>query len=225
MQPVAIDPSSYRPVAEANPFITEKPTVGKNEFMRLLVAQLENQNPLEPAKDTEFVAQLATFSSLEQLVDLNKRMDGVLGAQNDLVNSQALDLIGRKVLADVGGVTNLKAGKSQELVYQLPVSMASAKVEIVDSAGKVVTTFSPTDGATAGEHRVDWDGKDSNGTVLPDGKYTARVVVSDGKTEVTLKPFTLVPVDGVRFGADGLSLVSGDQAIPFASIVEIRNGE
>ncbi len=225
MQPAAIDPASYRQVTEANPFITEKPSVGKNDFLRLLVSQLENQNPLEPAKDTEFVAQLATFSSLEQLVDLNKRMDGVLGAQNDLVNSQALDLIGRKVLADIGGATHLKAGKAEELAYQLPSSMASAKVEIVDATGKVVTTITPTDGAIAGEHRVTWDGTDSNGNQLPDGAYTARVVVSDGKSELTLKPYTLVPVDGVRFGADGLSLVSGDQTIPFASIVEIRNGE
>lgn len=223
MQPVTLDPTSYRPVQAENPFLTEAPTVGKNEFLQLLVTQLENQNPLEPAKDTEFVAQLATFSSLEQLVDLNQRMDAVVASQTDMVNSQALNLIGKHVLADTDGELQLEGGVAQSIVYELPEAVSSARVEIVDGGGNVVATIVPEDGEVAGSHTVTWDGKNTDGELLEDGTFTARVVVSDGTKETTGRPFVEVPVEGIRFGADGLALVSSDRTIPFDSIIEIRS--
>jgi flagellar basal-body rod modification protein FlgD len=217
-----INPNDYRTVPEPNPFVSELPTLGKNEFLRLLTTQLENQDPLEPMKDHEFVAQLATFSSLEQLIDLNKRMDGLLTSQADLVNSQSLELIGRAVKVDTNGQIRLDADGAEPILYELPQTVARVKVEITDAAGNVVRTFEPEDGNLAGPQQVDWDGKDDDGKTLEPGSYSVRVL-AEGETGVatSIRSFTVVTVDGVRIGADGLSLVSNGRAIPFGKILEI----
>ena len=69
--------------------------LGRDEFLKLLVTKLANQDPLKPTEDTEFIGQLASFSSLEQLVQLNETIEGLTAGQSELVNAQALTLIGK----------------------------------------------------------------------------------------------------------------------------------
>jgi len=225
MQPITqtIDPNSYRVQTEQSLFETAKPDLGRNDFMQLLVAQLENQNPLEPQQDAEFVAQLATFSSLEQLVDMNSRIDSMLDGQEQLVNSQSLNLIGREVLADTGGELQVRSdGGVEAVVVDLPQDIPEARVEIYDPSGALVQTVQLGD-TSAGRHEVQWDGLDEDGNQWAPGMYGFKVIArgADG-VEQTLPGFVSVPVEGLHVGANGLAFVSGNRVMTFDEVLEIR---
>ncbi len=217
-----LDPTNYRTVSPSNPFVDRDDVLGRDDFLTLLVAQLENQDPLEPQKDTEFVAQLATFSSLEQLIDLNKRMDGVISGQDQLVNAQAMDMIGREVLVDTGGRLRLGPdGRSEEIFLELDSEKVAARVEIYDADGRPVRTI-PLESTAAGRYRLRWDGLDDDGNPAAPGEYEFRLVTTDatGKDSPGMA-LVVLPVEGLHFGEDGLSMVSGTRTLPFGAIVEI----
>lgn len=226
-----LDPNSYRLHDEFAMFAppTRSNELGRNEFMTLLVKQLENQDPLQPMKNEEFVAQLATFSSLEQLTDLNKRMDNVIEGQGQLINSQALTLIGREVIADTAGELQLHAAgtdgegrRSDRIVVDVPEAPAGLQVQIKDKGGRVVRTIVVEDPA-AGRTSVEWDGRDDKGNLLPAGPYSFTVGANDAKGQaVAASGYVALTVDGINIGEGGLALVSGDRTIGFANVIEIR---
>lgn len=224
-----LDRSTYRVQEEMSLF--SKPTksteLGRNEFMQLLVKQLENQDPLQPMKNEEFVAQLATFSSLEQLTDMNKRMDSMISGQGQLINAQALTLIGREVIADTGGTLRMNADAagnrtSDRIVVDVDEAPAAMYVEIRDASGKVVRKLN-VDEPQAGRTNIQWDGLGENGRTLAAGEYTFRVVATNGKGEpLAANGYVALTVDGINIGDGGLALVSGDRTVSFANVIEIR---
>jgi flagellar basal-body rod modification protein FlgD len=224
-----LDSSTYRVQDELSMFAapTRSNELGRNEFMQLLVKQLENQNPLEPMKNEEFVAQLATFSSLEQLTDMNKRMDSMISGQGQLINAQALTLIGREVVADTGGTLRMNvdaAGNrsSDRIVVDVAEQPAAMYVEIKDASGKVVRRIN-VDDPQAGRTNIEWDGLGAGDVKLPAGEYTFDVVVTDGKgNALDASGYVALTVDGINIGDGGLALVSGDRTIDFANVIEIR---
>lgn len=222
--PVGIDPSSYRVQEDANFFALEKPELGKNEFMTLLVAQLSNQDPLEPVKDSDFIAQLATFSSLEELQDMNTRMDGLLDSQLQMVNSQSMNLVGREVYVDTGGEVQLRPDGAEGIVFDLLESTNALRVEIYDENGAVVRTINlGEDELGTGRHRVDWDGMDENGNQLDPGMYSFSIHATDSTgSDRALSGMVALPVEGLNVGAGGLFLISGNRTVSFEEILEIR---
>ncbi len=224
-----LDASTYRVQDEFAMFAppTKSSELGKNEFLQLLVKQLENQDPLEPMKNEEFVAQLATFSSLEQLTDMNKRMDAMIGGQAQLINSQALTLIGREVIADTGGTLRMDvddAGNrsADRIVVDVAEAPAAMYVDIKDASGTTVRRIG-IDDPQAGRTNIAWDGLGENGKPLPAGEYSFQVVATDGKGEaLDAKGYVALTVDGINIGAGGLALVSGDRTVSFANVIEIR---
>jgi flagellar basal-body rod modification protein FlgD len=223
MQTTVLDASSYRVI---DPYEQELPPdkteLGRNDFMRLLLTQLRNQNPLDPTKDTEFIAELAQFSSLEQLIQVNDGLGRVESGQQSLINAQALDLIGRAVLVDSGGTLRLRDGQSDEIVYALAEPAARARLEVSGADGRILRT-QELEGIVPGRWSVRWDGKDDKGNLLPDDDYTYRILAeqTDG-TPVETASFLSLSVDGVNFASGGLTLVSRDREIPFLNIIEIR---
>lgn len=102
--------------------------LGKDAFLRILVTQMKNQNPLEPLKDTEFIGQMAQFSSLEQLTNLNTTMNKFVGGQGNSSLSDYADLIGKKVSYEQTENGEVKSGegiikaismKNGEVVFEL----------------------------------------------------------------------------------------------------------
>ena len=87
---------------------TKKNELGKDDFLKLMIAQLQNQDPLNPLKDNEFIAQMASFSSLEQMNNLNKTMESILKYQQLQSSSVAVSLIGKEIatINDVKGVVS-----------------------------------------------------------------------------------------------------------------------
>ena len=195
--------------------------MGQEEFMRLLVTQLENQDPLNPVKDTEFLAQLAQFSALEQLVGVNQRLDDLLEWQRAAGLAGAVSLIGREVRFAGDRVTLAREGDTVTLAYELSGDAAQVQVEIFDRFGRKVRTLSP--GAQeAGPQRVLWDGRDDQGQPLPAGTYTFSVSaqdVSGGRVEATT--WGSGTVSSVLYEDGTPYLLVGEQRVPVWDILAV----
>ena len=199
-------------------------SLGKDQFLQLLVAQLENQDPLAPTDDKEFVAQMATFSSLEQLIDVNGNLQSLALGQANLINSQALGLIGKEALVEGGDSVRILQGKPDTLVYSLPGAASEATLTVYSADGAPVRVFQ-LDRSATGRVTLNWDGTDSAGNKLADGEYRIEARATDAQGQaMSVSLFRSLSIDGVNFGGNGISLISGGQEIPFDSIIEIRAG-
>jgi flagellar basal-body rod modification protein FlgD len=175
------------------------------------VAQLKNQDPLKPDDPTAFTAQLAQFSSLEQLTNLNKTMEGLTTAQTNSERFSALGLIGKDVSYN-GNTINLE-GKPIDIGYQLDGTASSVTLSIQDTNGNTVHTIQA--GATelgAGNHFITWNGTDQNGKPVANGKYTIVLQASAASKDTSIAAAPLV-----RSVVTGVDLTTG--------IITTRDGE
>jgi flagellar basal-body rod modification protein FlgD len=197
--------------------------LGRDEFLALLVAKLQNQDPLNPAKDTEFVAQLATFSNLEQLIEVNDNLQALGLGQAQLLNAQALSLIGKEALVP-GDTVRIASGTVEPVYYDLGPDGAAASLEIRDATGTVVRTIAlpPT---PSGRQQVAWDGTGADGEMLPDGEYSLVVRPAEGAaTTLDVPLYRTLAIDGVSFADGMVTLLSAGRVLPLDSIIEIRDG-
>lgn len=195
--------------------------MGKEEFLRLLVTQLSNQDPLNPMEGQEFAAQLAQFTSVEQLVNIGKSLD-VQGEMQGLlaqgINSGvAAGLIGKEV---VGGTDTFTLGEAGDvpLGFTLGGAATNVTVTVRNAAGEVVRTIE--EGSFAGgEHTVSWNGTGDDGERLGEGLYTFEVTATDAnEASVEASPLVRGRVDRVSFGADGIRLWLGGSSMPLSTV-------
>ncbi len=146
--------------------------LGKDEFLKLLVAQLKNQDPMSPQQNGEFIAQLAQFSTVEGVQSLNKSMESILSNYQSSQALQASSLVGRKVIvATDKSVVDTKDTFKASL--NLPVSSSNVWVNVYDDKGTVVNRINLGQQA-AGSVSFMWDGKDSSGNIMPPGTLQVR---------------------------------------------------
>ncbi len=153
--------------------------MGKQDFLKLLVAQLQHQDPLQPMENTEFVAQLAQFSSLEQQISTNDNLSLLQIGQSAMTNSQVAGLIGKEVEAK-GGVVQLTKPGPASLNFSLPSPAKDVSIKIMDSRGNLIRTIKMSN-KSSGLNAVTWDGKDSMGNAMSAGTYTLEMKATDAK--------------------------------------------
>ena len=193
--------------------------LGKNEFLNLLVAQLNNQNPLEPQGNGEFIAQLAQFSQVEGIEKLNGSMASLLSGYQSSQALQASSLVGRKVIVPTDkSVVDTSETFKASLV--LPVTSSNVYVNVYDSAGAAVNRINLGQ-QSAGSVSFMWDGKDSSGNLMPPGAYRFEAQATyDGETKGL---YTLLPanVDSVTLGQNGSGLMlnlAGLGSVPLSQV-------
>lgn len=189
-----------------------------SQFLNLLTTQLKFQDPLSPMDSTEFTAQLAQFASVEQGIQTNKNLEALIGLTQATQISTGVSYIGRTVEADtnVGALVNGRA----EFLYNLPKAAASSVLTVRDDKGNVVYTKQAD--ATAGSHKFVWDGRNTNGTQLPDGAYSLSVAAKDAKNEtITVTTHMLGRVDGVVTSGGAVNILVGGVSIPLDKIVSV----
>ncbi len=213
----AVDPSSQLPG-------TQK-AAGRNEidqdgFLKLLVAQLQNQDPTGQGQDPNaMVQQLTAFSSLEQATKTNTLLSGIQGQNNGLAQFQAAAMVGRTVKV-VGSGFALQDGKSS-MALNL-AGDANVSLTVKDAAGQVVAVLDQ--GLLAkGMHDIAWDGTDSAGNKLPDGTYSVTVTTKDPSTGKAVEFATafLMKVDAVSFANGQILLQSGAVSFLLADVLEV----
>ena len=181
-----------------------KATTDYNSFLTLLTAQLKFQDPLAPLDATQFVSQLSQFSSVEQAIVSNQKLDTIIKSLG--ANSMMADvgLIGHKVEL-AGNAVELNNGNAS-LTYSLANDAAQAGVVIRDASGNIVRSMAVDNGA--GEHSLTWDGTDNSGNSLADGIYsfTFGAADADGKV-VTSTSYVTATVNRVETTTDGSELV------------------
>ena len=195
----------------------KKATVDYEAFLKLLTAQLRNQDPLAPMDATQFMTQLAQLSTVEQGVKTNETLTQVLETLKSRGMRMDMAYLGRTVEA-VTDTVSLSGGKA-EGAYAVAGSPAKVQIEVLDSSGKLV--HSAQGSLQTGRQVFTWDGKLSNGTTAPDGTYHIRVNAKD-KSGNTLNTATVVTdtvkevrtVDGITlFVLKGGAVVRSDDVL------------
>ena len=195
-------------------------SMGETDFLKLLTTQLQAQDPLNPMDATGFTAQLAQFSSLEQLTSINTNLANLLSSQTSLQTAMATDLIGKKVGVSGGNTVTLNGQAAMN--YSLSGDASKVSISIFDANGKQVNTVNLGQQA-AGSNSFTWDGKDANGNTLPSGQYTFDVTAADSAGQaVTATPTTTGMVTGVIFQNNTTYLsIDGTTNVKLSDINEI----
>lgn len=179
-------------------------TLGKDSFLQLLVTQMQNQNPLDPQDNTQFVAQLAQFSSLETMQNLSTSVDAIGGMYQSSQALQASSLVGRSVIADASS-TNVDTTKGMTGQAVVPSTSTTTTVKIYDSTGSVVRTLDLGQ-QKAGNASFTWDGKDDAGNPLESGNYSFKATGSLDGTSTGLTTYLPATVTSVTMGSAGTSM-------------------
>lgn len=194
--------------------------MGKDDFLNLLITQLQNQDPLNPTDSTEFTAQLAQFSSLEQLGNVNENLMELKHFQASINNSQAVGLIGKAITA-TGNSIQLTDGGAVQCDFSLDHDAAVVVANIYDSTGKFVADFESRN-LSDGQHAMFWDGTDNQGNKMANGNYTFEILAADAKArDIGSTTFFSGTVDRVTFENDTSYLISGNQKIALGDVIEV----
>ncbi len=143
--------------------------LGQEDFMALMVAQLENQDPTSPQDNSEFLAQIAQFSTVSGVQDLVTKFDGLSSALYANQALEAASVVGRQVVTD-SNLGLLKEEQTLDATIDLPANASGVTLYIQDINGSLVHT-QPLGPAQEGDIKIQWDGTDAEGNAMPPGQY------------------------------------------------------
>ena len=170
--------------------------LGQDAFLKMLVAQLQNQDPLNPMDGTDFSAQLAQFSQLEQLINLNDSMESLARAYGEKSEGDVMGYIGKQVTGNVD-VMNVDEGTVSGGFYNL-AQPADIMITITDADGKAIKTLYEGQ-QNSGSHIISWDGTDKNGKAVADGTYKYTVMANTGYGFAKVPSTVTGTVEGVTY--------------------------
>ena len=198
--------------------------LGKDDFLRLLTVQLQHQDPLSPVENEDFIAQLAQFSSLEQLESINSNLqDGIdldLILTQVLNNTAAAGLIGKTVIAD-GGAVHLDESGSSDVHFDLASPADHVVIRITDETGALIQTLRESH-LGEGRNRVTWNGEDAQGNRRSEGTYNVEIEAYDPEDNpIDVTPILVGEITGVRFDAGEARLLVAGLELGIGEIIEI----
>ena len=200
--------------------------MGKDDFMKLLLAQMKYQDPLSPMEGTEYASQLAQFSSLEQLTNLNENMTSSINTNylltQSIGNTMSATLIGKEVKINSSNIT-VGDQSSVGIGVDLPSNAKSVKIKIYNEAGALVKEIEKDD-LVQGEHKLSWDCTDNSGKKVTKGNYTYKMeAVSNTGKNMTVSPYVWGTIDSLKFTDSGSYLVINGTKYGISDILEINN--
>lgn len=200
---------------------TGKSQLDKDDFLTLLITQLSNQDPMNPMEDKEFTAQMAQFSSLEQLTEISEGIETLNKGSERTDMLTAVSFIGKEVVAKGNTFSKTDDGVTS-IWYEIEEPMASGFVNIYDEAGGMVQTIQ-LEAAKPGRYEIKWDGKDFKGNKQPNGIYGVGMAAEGAEGQPVLVSMDVGgTVSGVKSENGGFYLQLKDgRTVDFASIKEV----
>ncbi len=196
-------------------------SMGKDAFLKLLITQLQNQDPLNPTDSTEFTAQLAQFSSLEQLSNVNANLTRLEQYQASINNAQAVSFIGKEIVSKGNSIDITSAGQAAACDFELAADAPHVTVTVYDATGGFVTDFE-ANSLSAGKHTLAWDGRDRSGGMVPAGTYSFEVIAEgvDGR-RIGTTTYAKGTVTGVTFENGETYLLAGSGKVAIGDVTRI----
>ena len=197
--------------------------MGRDTFLTLLVAQLKHQDPLNPMQSAEFTAQLAQFSSLEQLFNINDNLKVLQGTNDAQIPEYLLDYIGKEIKSSDSNITVIN-GKASGSSYTL-TEHGNVLITVFDNKGLEIRTIHKGN-QDPEEYDFYFDGKDNNGYPVPDGEYSYTVQAFDNEgSPIEVKSGISGQVTAVTYQGGIPYLIVGDHLIKPESVTEVSAGE
>jgi len=201
-------------------------SMGKDDFLKLMIEELKNQDPMNPMDGTQYASQLAQFSSLEQLSNLNDTMTASAATNSTLTqsinNMMVSNLIGKETKLSGSDIV-LNGQSSIDLGYNLPSQASSVEVNIYDSNGALVKTIDSSK-LSSGDSKLSWDLTDNNGNKVSNGNYTFNVTAADASgNSITTSLYKYGTIDGVKFNSSGTVVLIDGAEYGISEIAEITN--
>ena len=195
--------------------------LGKTAFLELMIAQVSNQDPLEPAKNEAFIAQLAQFSSVEGIQNLNESMDSLVGSLRSGLAMDAAGLVGRNVLIQTSQ-TALNTSGGLGGTVEVSDAAPNLTVDIKNSSGQVVKRLE-MGAVERGEIRFNWDGLTESGEQSPQDYYQVSAYTSLDGTRQDFAVNLPDQITSVSLTEQGLvANLAGGTSVPTVQIKEIQ---
>lgn len=213
-----VDPAKTRKVGNSE--------LGKDAFLKLLLAQMKNQDPTSPMESHEMAAQLAQFSSLEKLQNIDESMKVMANPKGDSAGQfDALNLIGKAVAGDSTQVLRQDTAEEHDINFKLAKDAQKVEVVIKDGQGNVVRELE-VKGLKAGQNKVTWNGLNDEGSAMGKGEYRIELKASDlsGRKIAAETKFSGV-ITGVNFSTEGPVLLMGKQKIRLKDVKTITTAD
>jgi flagellar basal-body rod modification protein FlgD len=211
----AVSPSTLTPTGSS--------ALGKDQFLKLLLAQLANQDPTQPTDNQAFVAQLAQFSSLEAAQTTNSTLESLLLAAASANSASAANFIGKDVTYTSDQVA-IPAGGGGTIQATLAQSASTVTATITDAAGKKIRTLT-LNNVGAGTVSIPWDGKAEGGTQQPAGSYTVKLeALGPTKSQLSISQQGTSRVTGVSYasGSGAAQLIVNGLPISMQNVLAVK---
>jgi flagellar basal-body rod modification protein FlgD len=193
----------------------------ETRFMTLLMAQLKNQDPLNPTDANQMTAQLSQISTVSGIEKLNATMDKLLESYNGTQNMQAAAMIGKTVLIAGNGLALGTEGALGGI--NLDAAAETVTVTIKDASGNLVQT-QELGAQGAGIMNFVWDGKSDKGEALPVGDYSFSVKATTAGSAITSSALQAGMVSALTMAKDGVVLqLSGNKSVSYDDVLQIMN--
>lgn len=195
--------------------------LGKDEFLKLLVAQLGAQDPLNPVDNQAFIAQLAQFSAVEQQASANQRLDQLIMAQAAANQTSVANLVGKNIVYKTDKVS-FDGTAAVTVQGKLDTDAATVNAVITDSAGKAIRTVKLTN-QKAGDVSIPWNGLDDKGNPVPRGEYSVTLTAGDSQgAPLKIQAQASARATGVTFEAGYPELILNGVRVRLADVVQIN---
>ncbi len=209
---------------KANKANVRKPQneLDKDAFLKLFITQMQNQDPLNPDNSSEMASQLAQFHGLEQMLNVNKNLEKMQTGQNMSQAVGLIDFVGKELKLESGKL-KLESGKLTDATLKMSVDVPELMVEVRNAAGVLVHAMD-VGHASAGETKLEWDGKTKDGKRVGDGVYTFSAFGKDAQgNDVPGKIISSVKVTGVDLMDQGGSFYTNVGKIRINEVSSVGN--
>jgi flagellar basal-body rod modification protein FlgD len=196
--------------------------MGQSDFLQLMTAQLKNQDPFAPVDNTQMVAQMAQFSSLAGISEMNTTLKSISDRLSGSSPSDALGWIGKTVMTE-GDIAFPRSGGGLEGAIELGADASDVSVTIQNANGETLKTVS-LGAQSKGTIGYDWDGTTDSGEPAGDGPFKIKVAARDANGgQVSATNLVWSPVASVALGADGAPILTlpGIGQVPITAVRKI----